>query len=198
MSNLSALPGTQTAINLAKAFVGESQARNRYQFYAEVAKEAGLESLEEVFLLTASDERGHGEMFFEFLTHGLGDALLEPQVLVPVFMGTTPENMLAAAKAENHEWTDLYPAFGRVAEQEGFPVIATSFFSIASVEKRHDIRFRSLLTRYETDMLYRACEPVSWQCKNCGFVHYGIEAPGECPACHHRQQYFRIIDPCVL
>ncbi len=192
------LVGTQTAACLAKAFAGESQARNRYQFFAEVANEAGLASVEKVFLDTASDERGHAEMFYEYLSIGLPETILEEEVLVPVFTGETPDNLLFAAKGENFEWTTLYPQFAQVAQSEGFDDIAVSFADIASVEHRHDLRFRDLNKRILTDSLYTSCEPVTWQCINCGYRHTGTSAPEICPACQHAQQFYIIVSQCIL
>ncbi len=189
---------SQTAINLAKAFAGESQARNRYTFFGEAAGEAGFTSIQDVFLKTADEERGHGEMFFEYLAEGLGDKTLTPEVLVPIFLGDTAGNLAHASKTEHLEWTDLYPSFARIAYEEGFDEVALSFSSIASIERRHDMRFRDLLNRLETDTLYTQCRNVTWQCANCGFRHKGLSAPDPCPACHHAQQFFSIVDPCIL
>lgn len=192
------LVGTQTAINLAKAFAGESQARNRYQFYGDVAKKAGYASLENIFFDTANDERGHGEMFFEYLSEGLPEMTLEPQILVPVGLADTGANLMLAAKGEYLEWTQLYPSFAAVAAREGFSDIATSFSTIADVERRHDMRFRDMHNRLLADMLYRACHSVTWECLNCGHRHVGKCAPNPCPACHHEQNYFLIVSECIL
>ncbi len=191
------LVGTQTAINLGKTFAGESQARNRYQLFAEAAREAGFASLEDIFLQTANDELGHAETVYGLLTDGLPETTLEPSVLVPAFRGTAPENLLFAAKGENLEWSVLYPQFAQVAQQEGFPDIAQIWQGIASVEKRHDTRFRDLHARALTDALYTSCLPVTWQCLNCGYRHTGAEAPQICPSCLHPQHFYYIVHPCI-
>ncbi len=192
------LAGTQTALNLVKAFAGESQARNRYTFFAETALEAGYPTLRDVFLATAHEERGHAEMFYEYLAEGIGDSSLEPAILVPFFLGNTAGNLDHAHRTENHEWTSLYPSFGKTAQNEGFSEIATSFFKIASVEKRHDERFSNLLFRLNTGTLFTSCRPEMWQCSNCGYRHCDTCAPMSCPACHHEQAFFTIVDPCIL
>lgn len=196
--NKPSLIHSQTAINLAKAFIGESQARNRYTFYAEVAGEEGYPTLQDIFLQTARDEQGHGEIFFEYLTEGLCQPDIEVCAAVLLGLGNTPENLGYGIRGEHEEWTNLYPAFGRAAESEGFCTIARSFFSIAEVEKRHDERFRDQLRRYQDGTLFRNPSPVIWQCQNCGYRHTGSEATAICPACHHEQKFFRIACASVL
>ncbi len=184
---------TQTALNLAKAFAGESQARTRYLFYSEIAKAEGYPTLEEIFLITADNERGHAETFFDYLTEGLPATTLEPPVLVPIGKKTTAENLTYASQGEHEEWSLLYPAFGKTAEEEGFCLIAKSFFSIAEVEKRHDARYRNLLDRLLNDTLFSSKTEVVWECLNCGYRHTGLSAPEICPACRHPQSYYRIV-----
>lgn len=184
------LSGTITAVNLAKAFAGESQARTRYLFYAEAAKKEGLESIESVFLETADNERGHAEMFFDYLSEGLSDKDLNPSVLVPIGMGKTPKNLLIASRNEFEEWSKLYPQFAEDAKRENFPEIYTSFSKIATIEHRHEKRFLNLLDRYKEQMLYNLPYEVVWQCKNCGLRVKGKSAPEICPACHHAKSYF--------
>lgn len=187
------LTGTQTAENLAKAFAGESQARTRYLFYSETAKKEGYPTLEDIFLMTADNERGHAEIFFEYLTKGLKKTILQPEVLVPVELGNTAQNLQAASEGENLEWTKLYPAFGKQAEKEGFPEIATSFYKIATIEQRHGERFGYFLEKLKKNMLYSSPREVTWVCTNCGLHIQGKSAPSICPACHHPQSYFMTI-----
>ncbi len=189
---------SQTIQNLAKAFAGESQARTRYLFYSEVAKENGYPTIEQIFLETADDERGHAETFFDYLTEGANNIILEPSVLVPVAMGNISENLCAAAQGEYAEWTDLYPTFGKIAKQEGFEEIARSFFSIAEVEKRHDMRYRDLLKRYNTATLFSSACEATWQCINCGYRHKGNSAPEICPACKHPQTFYTMVCDYIL
>ncbi len=187
------LAGTQTEINLAKSFAGECQAKTRYLYYAEKAKESGYPNLEEVFLVTADNERGHAETFYEFLVDSVNNNVVQVQTNVPVAEGSVPEILFDAAKGEYEEWSNIYPLFSRVAEEEGFDIIAKSYSSIAEVERRHDFRFRELLKRFQNDMLYRSNENVVWECINCGYRHTGKSAPDICPACLHPKEYFRII-----
>ncbi len=193
MRNKFYLTNTQTAINLAKAFVGESQARNRYLFYSDIAKKEGFNTLERIFLETADNERGHAEMFFEYLAEGLGKVKLTPQVSVPVSKEDTSSNLLSAALGEREEWSQLYPEFGKVAEQEGFYKIAESFHQIASIEKRHDLRFTYLLQRFNDSMLFSLPNEATWKCINCGLHIVSKTAPDICPACHHVKTYFMTI-----
>lgn len=167
-------------------------------FYSQISRAEGYPTLEEVFLITSDNERGHGEVFFDFLTEGLSNTILEPQVLVPVSKGNIPENLLAAAQGEYEEWSNLYPSFARTAKDEGFDQIANAFFSIAEVEKRHDMRFRDLLERYETETLFHTQKDVVWECLNCGYQHTGPDAPEICPACLHKQQFYKIVSASIL
>lgn len=192
MNNYQELRGSQTLTNLAKAFVGESQARNRYLFYSEIARKEKQMVLEEVFLETADNERGHGEIFYEYLTAGMNDTLLEPTVWVPVAMGSIPQNLSAASKGEYEEWSRLYPSYGQTAMAEGFETIANSFFAIASIEKHHDMRFREYLECFNTSTLYHSDNAAEWICLNCGYRHNNNSAPDICPACLHSQEYFKM------
>lgn len=187
------LTGAKTSENLAKAFAGESQARTRYLFYSEVAKKEGYPTLEQLFLATADNERGHAEIFFEYLTKGLSKTILQPQVLVPVALGSTKQNLQAAAEGEYAEWTNLYPEFARVAQKEGFQDIAISFQDIATIEGRHNERFVYMLEKLNANMLYSSPIEVTWMCTNCGLHIQGKNAPKICPACHHPQSYFKTI-----
>ncbi len=181
--------GTQTEKNLLKAFAGESQARNRYTFFAKQASKDGYEQIGALFLETADNEGQHAKTFFRHLEGGL----VEITATYPAgVIGTTAENLAAAADGENEEWTDLYPAFADVAESEGLKAVATSFRQIAKVEAKHEARYRKLLENIETGQVFEKPEPVSWICRKCGYVHQGATAPKVCPACQHPQAYFEI------
>ncbi|GHT13610.1 rubrerythrin [Bacteroidia bacterium] len=181
------IKGTKTEQNLLKAFAGESQARTRYTFFASKAKKEGYEQIAGIFLETADQEKEHAERFFKFLEGGQ----VEITATFPAgIIGTTIENLRAAAEGEYEEWNDLYPAFAEVAAEEGFPLIATAFKKIATVEVQHEKRYLKLLANLETDTVFKKGEEIEWQCRNCGYVHTGTEAPGACPACLHPQAYF--------
>jgi rubrerythrin len=181
------IKGTKTEQNLLKAFAGESQARTRYTFFASKAKKEGYEQIAGVFLETADQEKEHAERFFKFLEGG-------PVEITATFpagvIGTTVENLYAAAEGENEEWNELYPAFAAIAEEEGFPQIAEAFKRIATVELQHEKRYLKLLANLETDTVFKKGGEIEWQCRNCGYVHTGKEAPETCPACLHPQAYF--------
>ena len=166
------IKGTKTEQNLLKSFAGESQARNRYVFFASVAKKEGFEQIAGVFAETAEQEKEHAKRFFKFLEGGMVEITASYPAGV---IGTTKENLAAAAAGENEEWTDLYPTFADVADQEGFPVIAAVFRSIATVE---------------ADKVFERDEEIEWQCRNCGYIHKGKKAPASCPSCAHPQAYF--------
>lgn len=179
--------GTQTEKNLLKSFAGESQARNRYVFFASVAKKEGFEQISGVFAETAEQEKEHAKRFFKFLEGGS----VEITASFPAgVIASTKENLTAAAAGENEEWTELYPEFAKVADEEGFPVIAAVFRSIATVEAEHEKRYRTLLARVEADKVFERDEEIEWQCRNCGYVHKGKNAPETCPSCNHPQAYF--------
>ncbi len=181
------LKGTQTEKNLLMSFAGESQARNRYTFFASVAKKEGYEQIAAIFEETANQEKEHAKRFFKFLEGGA----LEITATFPAGkIGTTAENLMAAAEGEKEEWTEAYPAFAEVAAQEGFPVIAAAFKNIAAVEKMHEERYRKLLSRVEAGDFFQREESIKWQCRNCGFVFEGANAPAKCPACLHDKAYF--------
>jgi rubrerythrin len=183
------LKGTQTEKNLLKAFAGESQARNRYTFFAKQAAKEGYEQIAALFLETAENEGQHAKMYFRHLEGGL----VEITATYPAGkIATTAENLLAAADGENEEWTDLYPAFGDMAESEGFKDVAKSFRQIAKVEAWHESRYRTLLDNLEKDLVFSRPEPVKWICRKCGFVHEGPTALKACPACDHPQAYQEI------
>ena len=181
------IKGTQTEKNLLLSFAGESQARNRYTFFASVAKKEGYEQIAAVFIETAEQEKEHAKKFFKFLEGGD----LEVTGTFPAGkIGTTMENLEAAAAGENEEWTKMYPEFAKVAEEEGFKNIAAVFRAIATVEAEHENRYLTLLERVKTSTVFSRDEEIEWQCRNCGYVHTGKEAPALCPSCTHPQAYF--------
>ena len=182
--------GTNTEQNLLKAFAGESQARNRYEFFAKKAKDDGYERIAEVFLITANQEKAHAKRFFKFLEGG------EVQITAGYPAGTigaTAENLKAAAGGENEEWTKIYVEFAETAKVEGFPEIAAAFKLIAKVEAEHEKRFLKLRQNVEQGQVFEKKKKVRWQCRNCGYVHEGAKAPDKCPACLHPQAYFEVM-----
>lgn len=189
------LKGTKTAENLLKAFAGESQARNRYTYYASVADKEGYKQIKNIFIETADNEKEHAKRFYKFLLEGLKDQLpatLEISAAFPVAQGSTLDNLKAAAHGENEEWADLYPAFAKDAQQEGFPEIATAFEMIAFAEKRHETRYNKLAANIENGKVFCKDAKILWKCGNCGYVHEGTDAPELCPACVHPQAYFEV------
>lgn len=168
--------GTQTEKNLETAFAGESQARNKYTYFASVAKKEGYEQMAALFLKTADNEKEHAKMWFKEL-NGLGD---------------TADNLLSAAKGENYEWTDMYDGFAKTAEAEGFPELAAKFRMVAAIEKHHEERYRTLLHNLETAQVFEKSEVKVWECRNCGHIVVGIKAPEVCPVCAHPQAYFEV------
>jgi rubrerythrin len=189
------LVGTKTAENLMKAFAGESQARNRYTFYASVADKEGYKQMKNIFLETAENEKEHAKRFYKFLLAGFQGqlpAVVEIKDSFPVAQGTTLENLKAAAGGEKEEWANLYPAFAQVAEEEGFADIALAFKMIASAEKRHEVRFNKLAANLESGKVFQKDEAILWKCGNCGYIHEGKSAPKECPACAHPQGFFEV------
>lgn len=189
------LKGTKTAENLLKAFAGESQARNRYTFYASVADKQGYKQIRNIFLETADNEKEHAKRFYKLLLEGLNGelpAMIEINAAYPVAQGNTLDNLKAAANGEHDEWQDLYPSFALVAEKEGFPHIAIIFRKIAEVEVRHEARYLKLAANIEANCVFKRESNNSWKCANCGYVHEGIGAPDKCPACDHPQAYFEL------
>ena len=168
--------GSQTEKNLEAAFAGESQARNKYTYFASVAKKQGFEQIADLFLKTADNEKEHAKMWFKEL-NGIGD---------------TAENLLAAAEGENYEWTDMYEDFAKTAEEEGFTELAHKFRLVAAIEKHHEERYRALLRNVETTEVFKRSEIKVWECRNCGHIVVGKEAPEVCPVCNHPQSYFEI------
>ena len=185
------LKGTKTEQNLLKAFAGESQARNRYEFFASVAKEEGYNQIASIFQKTADQEKQHAKKFFSFLEGG------ETEITASYpagKIGTTSENLKAAAMGENEEWTLLYPEFAKIAMEEGFLQVATAFKAIAKVEAEHEKRYLKLLKNVEDGSVFRKKERVKWVCSNCGYVHEGEKALDNCPACQHSISYFELLE----
>ncbi|WP_303921038.1 rubrerythrin [Draconibacterium sediminis] len=183
------LAGTKTEQNLLKAFAGESQARMRYDYFAKQAKKEGLEQIAAIFEETAMNEKEHAKRFFKFLEGNM----VEITATYPAGkIGTTMENLKASADGENEEWTELYPEFAKVAEEEGFKEIAMAFKLIARVEEAHENRYRTLYNNLEEGKVFKRGDKVVWKCRNCGFIHEGTAAPKLCPACQHSQAYFEI------
>ncbi|MBE5928347.1 MAG: rubrerythrin family protein [Lachnospiraceae bacterium] len=168
--------GTQTELNLRAAFSGESEARNKYTYFASVAKKQGFEQIAALFLKTAENEKEHAKMWFKEL-NGIGD---------------TAENLLNAAEGENYEWTDMYDGFAKTAEEEGFHDLARKFRMVAAIEKHHEERYRALLKNVEMKEVFAKSDVQVWECRNCGHIVVGTEAPEVCPVCNHPQSYFEI------
>jgi len=189
-ADMPSLKGTQTEKNLLKAFAGESQARNRYTYFASAAKKEGFEQISGIFLETAENEKEHAKVFFNYLEGGG----VEITAMYPAGkIGTTAENLLAAADGEREEWGELYPAFEAIARKEGFLDVATSFKEIAEVEKEHEARYRKLLENVKSKSVFKKGKSMKWKCRNCGYVHEGPEAPEQCPACKHPQAYYEVM-----
>lgn len=176
MAKTTKYSGSQTEKNLEAAFAGESQARNKYTYFASVAKKQGFEQIANLFIKTADNEKEHAKMWFKEL-NGIGD---------------TAENLLAAAEGENYEWTDMYEDFAKTAEEEGFTELAHKFRLVAAIEKHHEERYRALLRNVETAEVFKRSEIKVWECRNCGHIVVGKEAPEVCPVCNHPQSYFEI------
>ena len=173
---MSKYAGTQTEKNLQAAFAGESQARNKYTYFASKAKKEGYEQIADLFLKTADNEKEHAKMWFKELEG----------------IGSTRENLLAAAEGENFEWTDMYEDFARTAEKEGFAELAAKFRLVAAIEKHHEERYRALLKNVETKAVFEKSEVKVWECRNCGHIVVGVRAPEVCPTCAHPQSYFEV------
>jgi len=187
---LKSLKGTQTEKNVLTAFSGESQARNRYNFFASQAKKEGYEQISAIFTETAENEKEHAKRLFKFLEGGE----VEITGAFPAgVIGKTAENLGAAAAGEKHEYSQMYPEFAAKADEEGFSEIAETMRSIAKAEMAHEKRFLALLKNIETGQVFKRSGVVKWKCRNCGYVHEGAEAPEECPACAHERAYFEIL-----
>jgi rubrerythrin len=187
---MATIKGSKTELNLLKAFAGESQARNRYTYFASVARKDGLEQIAAIFEETARNEQEHAKVFFKYLEGG--DA--EITATYPAGkIGTTAENLAAAAAGEKLEWSSIYPDFAEVARAEGFTDVAESFKEIAEVEAHHEDRYNRLLANVKNDLVFKKAAPTKWICRNCGYVHEGTEAPDLCPACKHPQSYYELL-----
>jgi rubrerythrin len=184
------LKGTKTEKNLLAAFAGESQARNRYTYFASAAKKEGLEQIAHIFLETAENEKEHAKIFFKYLE--CGDVEITAAYPAGV-IGDTKSNLEAAAAGENMEWTTLYANFAKIAREEGFLEVAISFEQISKVEKFHESRYRKLIANIAGNEVFKKKTTVKWHCANCGYVHEGTEAPKECPACKHPQSYYEVL-----
>ena len=185
-----ALTGTQTEKNLLTAFAGESQARNRYTYFASAARKEGYRQISEIFEETANQEKEHAKRLFKFLEGGE----VEIAAAFPAgVIGTAAENLRAGAGGEHYEWTEMYPGFAQTAREEGFDDIAKVFEAIAVAEKQHEKRYLGLAANIEAGTVFQKDQPVTWRCLNCGYIHEGTEAPGVCPACAHPQAYFEVL-----
>lgn len=182
--------GTQTEKNLLTAFAGESQARNRYTYFASAARKEGFRQISEIFEETANQEKEHAKRLFKFLEGG--DVEITAAYPAGV-IATTAENLKAGAAGENYEWTDMYPSFAKAAREEGFEEIAKAFEAIAVAERQHERRYLGLLANVEAGEVFKKDQPVRWRCLNCGYIHEGAEAPGVCPACAHPQAHFELL-----
>ena len=184
------IKGSETEKNLLKAFAGESQARNRYTYFAGIARKEGLVQIAQIFEETAQQEKEHAKRFFKFLEGGE----VEIAAAYPAGkLGTTLENLRAAAEGEAYEWTELYPEFARVAREEGFKQVAAAFECISVAEKQHEKRYKELADNLEAGKVFKRNGKVVWRCLNCGYLHEGTEAPNVCPACLHPQSYFELL-----
>ena len=186
-----------TIKNLAKAFIGESQARNRYNFYAKVAKKEGFEQIAEIFLITAENEKEHAKRLFEHINElkkKSGENLDEINVeaAAPTILGTTAENLKAAIAGENYEYTQMYPEFADMAEKENLPEIAKRLRAIAIAEKHHEERYKKLLKEVEAGTVFKKEEKIEWVCLECGYVHFGTEPPEKCPSCDHGKGFYQV------
>jgi rubrerythrin len=187
---MKSVKGTQTEKNLLTAFAGESQARNRYTYFASKAKKQGYEQISVIFLETAANEKEHAERLFKFLEGGEAEVTASFPAGV---IGETKDNLKASAAGENHEHTSMYPGFAKVADDEGFAEIANAFRSIAVAEKQHEKRYLALMANIENGTVFKREKPVKWRCGNCGYIHEGTEPPDECPACAHAKAYFELL-----
>jgi rubrerythrin len=185
------LKGSQTEKNLMCAFAGESQARNRYTYYASVAKKEGYVQIADIFTETADQEKEHAKRLFKLMEGGEIEIPASTFPAGPV--GNTRDNLLAAAAGEEHEWTEMYPGFANIAMEEGFTRISAVFTAIAVAEKQHDKRYKDLAANIDSGKVFERGEEVVWRCRNCGYLHIGTKAPGKCMACDHPQAHFELL-----
>ena len=187
---MASIKGTRTEKNLLAAFAGESQARNRYTFASKVAKKEGYEQISALFLETAEQEKQHAKRFFRFLEGGMVEITASYPAGVT---GTTVDNLKAAADGEHEEHAELYPEFARIAKEEGFPLVAGQFTTTAKAEMHHEARYRKLLTALEAGTVFKKPVATQWVCRECGYIHEGLNAPEKCPCCDHPQAYFEVL-----
>jgi rubrerythrin len=192
---MKSLEGSKTLENLMKAFAGESQARNRYTYSASVANKEGYKQISRIFIETADNEKEHAKRFFKLALAGLEGKtpkMVDINATYPVVLGDTLENLKASAAGENEEWTELYPEFAKVADEEGYPEVAAAFKNIATAEKAHEARYAKLVANIENGEVFKKSSSIKWKCGNCGYVHEGTEAIDICPACLHPQAHFEV------
>ncbi|MBN2171814.1 MAG: rubrerythrin family protein [Candidatus Krumholzibacteriota bacterium] len=187
---MKSVKGTRTEKNLLTAFAGESQARNRYTYFASAARKEGFVQIADIFAETADQEKEHAKRFFKFLEGGE----VEVRASFPAgVIGTTVENLREAADGEHHEWETMYPDFAAVAREEGFEAVAKVFEAVSVAEKQHEKRYRDLMANIEAGRVFKRGEPVVWRCRNCGYLHTGTAAPSKCAACAHPQAHFELL-----
>lgn len=187
----------KTLENLTRAFIGESQARNRYTYYSKAARNEGYEQIGEIFLITADNEREHAKRIFEHIQElkeklGGGHEEIKVEAAAPTIYGNTAENLKAAAAGENYEYSEMYPGFARVAEEEGLPEVAARLRAIARAEEHHEERYKKLLAQVSAGTVFKKDKEVWWVCRECGYVHFGVSAPMKCPSCDHAQAFYQI------
>jgi len=187
----------QTIVNLTKSFVGESQARNRYSFYARIAQKGGYEQIGEIFTITADNEKAHAKRFFEHIQElkkklKLKDEFIDVPTTAPNVYGTTIENIKASIESEHHEYTEMYPEFAKVAEKEGFTDIAKRWKAVSIAEKHHEERFQKLLEQLEGKTIFRKSQEIEWVCRECGYIYFGKTPPEKCPSCDHPTAFYQV------
>jgi|TARA_Y100000310_G_C20632090_1_gene789192 rubrerythrin len=184
----------KTLENLTKAFIGESQARNRYNYYAKIAKKEGYEQISEIFKLTEDNERIHAKRLFEHIQELKEESSDEIKVeaTAPTIYGATAENLKAAIAGEHYENTEMYPEFAKIAEKEGFTKIAKRLKSISKAEEHHEERYKKLLKELEAGTIFKKDKEVTWMCRECGYIHNGLKPPEKCPACNHARAYYQL------
>lgn len=193
---MATLKGTETHKNLMRAFAGESQARNRYNFYESIARKQGYPLVADVFKLTAEQEKMHAKIFFQHLMDEFNGEEIQIDANYPVdlYQENTMQNLMASVRAEAHEHEEVYPAFAQVAKDEGFPQIAASFNFIGKIEETHRQRFVTLAKEFEDDTMFKRATPIAWECQVCGHIHFGVAAPAMCPVCKHPKGFFKALE----
>ncbi len=185
----------KTLENLSKAFVGESQARNRYTYYAKIAQKEGFEQIAEIFLLTAEQEKTHAKRLFEHINELKKDNIaIKIEAEVPNSYGNTSENLKSAIAGETYEYEEMYPEFAKIADEENLPIIANRLRAIAVAEKNHKERYEKILKNIENNEVFKKGEETWWVCRECGYIHFGAEAPVKCPSCDHPQSFYQLRD----